>query len=206
MTLLRKLLSDPSFYAVLAINIYLLNEFRQDPAQYDTILWLYWCQSVLIGLFTFLEMMTTPTAVTVDLKLDGKPMGRGCAAWFFLGHYGFFHFVYLIFLGTQNGFGRVDMGFFKIAILCIFFSQVVFFVQHKLQYRREPPKLGALFVQPYIRIVPMHLTILLPAFLGWEPGLVFIVLRTILDVLGYVVTSPHYRKVKPPAMAPQAVV
>lgn len=193
----RNLLTDPSFWGILLINIYLLAEFRENPAQYDTLLWIYWCQSVLIGLFAFLEMITAPATAPNSLKMDGKPMGNGCTAWFFLGHYGFFHFVYLIFLATQNGFSRIDIAFFKMAMLCIFLSQVVFFVQHKMQYRHQPPQLGLLFVQPYFRIIPMHLTILLPSFLGWQPSLIFIVLRTFFDVIGYLVTSPRYRKKEP---------
>ena len=192
----RLLLADSSFWGILIINIYLLAEFRQNPAQYDTLLWIYWCQSVLIGLFTFLEMISASQTETGDFKINGAPPGKGCAAWFFLGHYGFFHFGYLVFLATQNGFSRIDIRFFKIAMLCIFFSQVVFFVQHKMQYRQHPPQLGLLFTMPYLRIIPMHLTILLPSFLGWQPSLIFIVLRSVFDVVGYIVTSPRYRPLR----------
>jgi hypothetical protein len=49
-----------------------------------------------------------------------------------------------------------------------------------------------MFFTPYLRIVPMHLTILLPKFLGWTPGLTFLILKTIFDVVGHLVTTKYY--------------
>jgi hypothetical protein len=191
---LKRLLTDPTFYGILALNIYFIFEFQKNPAHYNTIIWLYWSQSIIIGFFTFLELTTTKNFRTGDLKVKDAIMSKpGCSTGvFFLLHYGFFHLVYFLFLGSDIGFKGINMGFFKTAILAVSLSQLVYFLQHKLSFRDNPPSLGSMFVQPYIRIIPMHLTILLPAFIGMAPSLVFIVLRTILDVVGYVVTAPWF--------------
>jgi hypothetical protein len=194
MRILKRLLTDPSFYGILALNIYFIFEFLKDPAQYHTIIWLYWSQSIIIGFFTFLEITTTSKFRTDEIKVRDALMSKpGCGTGvFFLLHYGFFHLVYFVFLGSDLGFKKIDMGFFKTAILAVFLSQLVYFLQHKLSYRDNPPSLGSMFVQPYVRIIPMHLTILLPAFIGMAPSLIFIILRTLLDLVGYVVTAPWF--------------
>lgn len=45
--------------------------------------------------------------------------------------------------------------------------------------------IGALFFLPYLRIIPMHMMILLPAFFGWKPSLLFLGLKTGADLLSY---------------------
>ncbi|MFI5195847.1 MAG: hypothetical protein ACHQD8_02040, partial [Chitinophagales bacterium] len=46
------------------------------------------------------------------------------------------------------------------------------------------------FMTPYIRILPMHLTILIPAFFHVSNLGVFLILKSIADVLMYIVTKP----------------
>jgi len=38
----------------------------------------------------------------------------------------------------------------------------------------------------------MHITIILPAFMKWEPGLVFLLLKALFDLIGHVATTPYY--------------
>ena len=46
--------------------------------------------------------------------------------------------------------------------------------------------LGVMFFLPYLRIVPMHLMILLPAFIGVKPSVLFLLLKTGADILSYI--------------------
>lgn len=193
MRIIKRLLTDPSFYGILALNIYFIFEFQHDRGQYDTIIWLYWTQSIIIGFFTFLEISTTSRFSSDEVKVKDTLSKQGCGTGgFFVIHYGFFHLVYFVFLASEPGFSNLDVNFYKIAILAVFMSQLVFFVQHKFSYRENPPSLGKMFIQPYIRIIPMHLTILLPEFIGLSPSLIFLVLRGILDLVGYIVTAPWF--------------
>jgi hypothetical protein len=99
------------------------------------------------------------------------------AAWFFLFHFGFFHLVYGIFLLTDFGIRSVDSRVLLIGIGAFFLECLINFIRHKRMERTMSVNLGAMFFLPYLRIIPMHLMILLPAFLGWKPSMLFLVLK-----------------------------
>ena len=93
------MISDPSLYLLILLNLFFIYEYKDDPLKYTTIIWVFWCQSVLIGLFNFIELLTTKNAEAQGFKMNDKPVdpkkARGCYSFFFLFHYQFFHFVYL---------------------------------------------------------------------------------------------------------------
>jgi hypothetical protein len=49
-----------------------------------------------------------------------------------------------------------------------------------------------MFFLPYLRIIPMHFMILIPAFLNLKPALIFLVLKGIFDVVGHVIVTRWY--------------
>ena len=56
---------------------------------------------------------------------------------------------------------------------------------------------GHRFFIPYLRVVPMHLTILLPKFIGaFSAYPLFLVLKTIADLLTHSITMNIYGKDK----------
>ena len=68
-------------------------------------------QSVIIGLFNFIDLLTIKNYDAANFKLNDAPVtekNKGCMAWFFLLHFGFFHLVYGIFLLVDFGFLNVD--------------------------------------------------------------------------------------------------
>lgn len=54
--------------------------------------------------------------------------------------------------------------------------------------------IGSMFFLPYLRIIPMHLMILLPAFLGFRPSLVFLLLKMGADILSFIFYQRIYKK------------
>jgi hypothetical protein len=40
----------------------------------------------------------------------------------------------------------------------------------------------------------MHLMILLPAFLGWKPNMLFLVLKMAADILSFILYQKQYKK------------
>jgi len=48
---------------------------------------------------------------------------------------------------------------------------------------------------PYVRIVPMHLMILAPAFFGMSPSAVFLILKTLADIIFFFLSRNLYKKV-----------
>ena len=196
MTPYQKIIRDPAFWALLFVNLLFIYEYKGDPKQCNSFIWLYWCQSVLLSVFTFFDMITLKNVNVDNLTINGMPatpkQTKGCLPIFFLMHYGIFHFVYLIFLTISIKIFNMDFSFFKWVLLGLAINQLIYFVQNKSKYANTPRKIGKMFFTPYLRIIPMHLTILLPEIIGWTPVLTFLILKTIFDLLGHIITTPYY--------------
>ena len=196
MSPLQKIARDPAFWTLILLNVFFIYEYKDDPKQYTSIIWLYWCQSVLIGVFNFLDMLTLKNADVSNMNINGKPatvrQAKGCLPFFFLFHYGIFHLVYFVFLLVDFKLSDTNFTYMKLALGGILLQQAIHFIQNKTIYSNDPRNIGTLFFTPYLRIVPMHLTILLPKFLGWTPALTFLILKTLLDVTGHLVTTRYY--------------
>jgi len=196
MSPLQKILRDPAMWSLIALNLLFIYEYKDDPRQYTSIIWLYWCQSVLIGVFNFFDMITLKNVDVSDMSFNGKPAtvkeAKGCLPLFFLFHYGIFHIVYFVFLLVDFRLSDTNFTYLKWALGGVLLQQVIHFTQNKIKYSSLPRNIGSMFFIPYLRIVPMHLTILLPKFLGWTPALTFLILKTVFDVLGQLITTRYY--------------
>jgi hypothetical protein len=180
---------------LIGINIYLVFHYYNNPAIFTTLIWLYWSQSVLMGLFNVVDILTVRTVQTEPEKPNDQPMSsifkyRAGGASFFAMHYGFFYLVYLIFIANMKRSGPFQWEFFKYFIMAFFAGQVINFVQHKIQQRHRASNIGTMFFIPYLRIVPMHLTILVPAFFQISNLGIFLILKSVADVLMYIITKP----------------
>ena len=197
---LKIILLDPSFWILLIANIFLVYKYEQNPKIFTTLIWLYWTQNILYGFFNFLDILTTKkadlsTEITPPLASSNDEKGTiDATAWVFLCHFGFFHLVYCIFLFTMPKTGPFDWGLFKYYLLVFFVFQVINFIQHKIQNKGKAADLGKMFFTPYLRVIPMHLCILIPAFLHLTSLTVFLVIKVIADVIMYLVTTSYYQK------------
>lgn len=155
------------------------------------IIWIYWFQSVVIGIFQAKKMLDLKEFSTKGLKMNNKPVlptkiGKLSVVIFFCFHYGFFHFVYLIFL----------VGILKNVIwTSVFIISIIFFINHLFSYmrnKREDSKkiknIGNMMFLPYARIIPMHLIILLAIPFSGSLILliIFMILKTIADVIMHI--------------------
>jgi hypothetical protein len=181
---------DPPLIALLIANGITIAMALLQHWELGSVLLVYWSQSVTIGLFTFIRILMSRPAPEAG---PSGSMRRLFLAGFFAFHYGLFHFVYLIFIVTF-----AILGTFGISDpLAILGGAGIFFANHLISffwYRgREERDPDAIFIEPYHRIVPMHLTIILG---GVAAGLVagtgldatvvmvlfFLVLKTAADV------------------------
>jgi hypothetical protein len=186
--MLKKYFSNPAIYFLLAGNIYCIWYYQNHPNAFATIVWIYWFQSITIGFFTFLDLLTIKNADPSNFTLNDKQAissNKGCAAWFFLVHFGAFHFVYGIFLLVDFGVRPVNKLVFLLGIASFFLESILNFIRQKQIERTQSIQLGQIFFLPYLRIIPMHLMILLPAFLGWKPSILFLVLKMGADILSF---------------------
>lgn len=196
--MLKRIIFDPAFLFLLAINVYCIWYYQTHPNEFYTIVFLYWGQSVLIGLFTFIDLLTVNNTITGSLEINDKPLdnsskANGCAAFFFLVHYGIFHIVYGIFILVYSKL-KIDFHFVLIGLAAFSLNLIIQFIKHKQWEKLNAVNLGAIFFLPYLRIIPMHLMILLPALFHWQASVIFLVLKTVADILMYIITSPWHKQ------------
>lgn len=197
--MLKKYFTDPGFLLLLAANFYCIWYFQNNKDGFATVIWIYWFQSVIIGLFNFIDLLSIKKFDAGNLKINNEavtPANKGCVAWFFLVHYGFFHLGYAIFLLIQFGITNINGNFMIIGVSAFLFEAIVAFIRRKQQEKSGTINFSLLFFLPYLRIVPMHLTILLPAFLKITPSILFLVLKMVADILAYFLYQRIFQKNK----------
>ena len=170
------------------------------------ILWIYWTQSVIIGIFNFIKILSLKEFSTEGFRQGGKQVlptkaAKISTAIFFLFHYGFFHVIYAVFIGSFSTFGKIgnvgnDTNYILYASLTFFVSYFIEFINSKNEQSDVLPNLGSLMFTPYARIIPMHLTIILGGFIGAAGGLLsantnlaiiilFTAIKTIVDLISH---------------------
>ena len=97
---------DPGLWTLIASNIFVLIWAIIEKWPLIEIMWVYWFQSVGIGVIWFLKLWTVRNVyVEKDFNSPGNPkssLGRKVNALFLIFHYGFFHVGYLAFLAGKS--------------------------------------------------------------------------------------------------------
>ncbi len=154
------------------------------------LMWPYWIQSLVIGYYNVRRIQKLQRFSTDGFQINNQsvlptPETQRKTWVFFTIHYGIFHFGYMVFLFTFSQGGVADWSPLWFAV-----TAVGFVISHGQSHRehvdadvRGTPNIGTLMFIPYIRIVPMHLTIILGAMLANGLGLLlFGALKTVADV------------------------
>jgi hypothetical protein len=174
------------------------------------LLWPFWFQNVWIGLAQAHRIRHLRDYSTEGLSIGGRPaepspeLPRKIAGFFIL-HYGFFHFVYLVFLlaftfasdpdgtievtdGQTGESSRVHLGkvegadWLGIGLLAAAFAFAERGEARQATGAGRKPNIGTLMFMPYLRIVPMHLTIILAMALGSGGAVwLFVALKTLAE-------------------------
>jgi len=169
------------------------------------VMWIYWCQSVTIGVFMALRMAALRNFSTEGLKINDRsveptPSTRRQTVAFFIFHYGFFHFGYFVFLAGVLP-ATEDLIWMLICVGTFVANHAASFRYNVEADLKGRPNIGTLMFLPYARVVPMHLCIGLAAATGAAAvgALVFfLLLKTLADVVMHVVEHRLYRKATPP--------
>ena len=168
------------------------------------VLWIYWGQSVIIGIFNFIKILTLKDFSTEGFRQGGNLVlptkkAKISTAFFFLFHYGFFHFIYFVFLGSFSAINPAistgfELKYFLYSTGMFFISYLVEFIYSKKEEADEKPNLGKVMFAPYVRIIPMHLTIILGGFISAAGSIfsadtnisiitLFIGIKTVIDLI-----------------------
>lgn len=181
-------LDSPLFFLLLS-NIVTICFAIYENWPLMTVLWIYWFQSISIGLFNFIKILNLKNFTTDNFQINHRPVEptnstTRFTAFFFLFHYGFFHFVYLMFLTTEN---TNSVPIVAILIPCIFFfvNHLFSFIKNFEQDTNKKQNIGTAMFFPYARIIPMHLIIVFGLTLTGSINalLFFLILKTIADLI-----------------------
>jgi len=168
---LESALADPSAWSLVVSNLLVIGFAWVDHTPALMLLWAYWLQSVIIGFYTALKMLTSENGLPV--KFNGVETavnwgGKLFTTVFFAFHYGMFHTVYAVFLGVEGLMGTqspMDWGFLLPTTTLFFANHGYSFLKNRGQDKKKG--LTHLMMAPYGRILPMHLTIIFGgAFFG----------------------------------------
>ena len=184
--------ADTSVWTLLGANLLaLFIAYLYDWSLAELML-IYWAQSVIIGMSYVARMRSLDKFSTENFQMNGKSVAPTAStkrqtAIFFTVHYGFFHLGYLVFILAEAPGALFDLGF----VLCtaaFAFNHMFSYRYHRALDQAGTPNIGTLMFTPYIRIVPMHLTIVLGGSLaGGDNLLLFGLLKTVADTLMHVV-------------------
>lgn len=160
----------------------------------QVIMWIYWGQSIIIGCFTCLRILDLKQFSTEGVRMNDGPVEptrrtKWRVAGFFVFHYGFFHFVYLIFLlvlalitpDSSTPFPGIGL-----CLLAFLVGHAFSFWHNRQRDRERTPNIGCIMAFPYGRVFPMHLTIIFGGFVGPDSTialLFFLTLKTVADVV-----------------------
>lgn len=196
--------SDVSLWAIIGGNILTMVLAYVEGWSMGPILWIYWAQSVTIGLANVVRMLTLKEFSTKGLKMNNSPVPETQAAkkqvaFFFMFHYGFFHFIYAIFLMQDTPLGDSslwDIFFMAVCILGFATSHFYSLFHNKGQdFRQKKPNLGTLMFYPYIRIIPMHLIIIVGSTMGGGVVIaLFMMMKTVADAGMHMVEHYLFRR------------
>jgi|SRR3989344_4934717 len=183
----KKYLTDFSLVSLLVSNVTIIILAIVENWDVATVLWVYWMQSVIIGFFQFLRILSLKQFSTEKFTINNQPVQptqntKVKTAFFFAFHYGFFHFIYAVFLFTLFTRQPLDLSY-------LFIGGLIFFVNHLFSYRhnklldeQKVQNIGKLMFAPYQRIIPMHIIIVFGAALGQSTLIVFLLLKTVTDL------------------------
>lgn len=162
-----------------------------------SVLLLYWCENVIVGVFNVLRMLTA------DPGSGPVWLGKGCFIPFFCFHYGMFTFIHGQFVIALFGDAAMRHGLFTPGALLVAVSHariwpgvIILLPSHGFsfihnylmggEYQRASIQL--LMAQPYARVMILHFTILVGGFLVQLAGapviavVLLVVLKTAIDL------------------------
>ena len=192
---------DASVWGLVGANLLTLAVAFWQAWDVHSLMLLFWAQSVIIGVSNVFRILSLEAFSTSGFTMNDRPVpptpeSKRKVAGFFAVHYGGFHAFYLLFLVLDGGDAVVFDGWFAACV-------VLFAVNHYWSFRynveidrRGDPNIGTLMATPYLRVVPMHLTILLGGLLGKSTFglLLFVALKTGADVGMHLVEHHQLRK------------
>lgn len=171
--------ADGSVWALLLVNAATLVVALLDRWDAVALMAAYCAQSVTIGVSNVFRILGLDRFSTEGLKVNNRPVDPTAATkrrigGFFAVHYGVFHAGYFVFLLIEAKRAVIFDGWFRACAIAFALNHWWSYrYNHELD-RQGLPNIGTLMFTPYLRIMPMHATIVLGAlFIRTGAGLLF---------------------------------
>ena len=207
--------SDTSILSLLAANLLTIVIAVLEGWDLGMTLFIYWVQSLVIGLFAVLRILMYRTDLITDSPsfqkvMKGKEAGNPALAalaikifmaGFFSVHYGLFHYGYFEFLSAFGLLAGVSLTDPYLLLACgaFFVHHAYSFLYHRKYTGPAEEYLKETFLFPYHRIIPLHATIIFGGFISiiamaFSVNLSMIILVFFLGVKTVVDVRMHVRK------------
>lgn len=194
----KGIITLPSVWPLLVVNLFTIIAAVYQGWDFNTLIWIYFIQSLIIGFFQFLKIWTVKNYRfdNINFQVNGKKVKpyaqmNKAVAGFFVIHYGGFHAAYLLWLiqevPLQNSKAIIYMGSLYFVNHLISFGKNFFYDSHRKK------DLGFLMFFPYARIFPMHIFIVLGLSIsgGIFSLIFFLVLKTFADIIMHALEHNH---------------
>lgn len=191
--------SDLSVWSLIASNLAVMVWAVIEGWSLYQLMWVYWAQSVIIGLFWGIKIFRLEKFSTKGFRINKRAVAPTTetkikTGIFFLLHYNGFHLLYALFLLSEMEArpSRVVL----LAVMIFFVNQVFSEWHNRGRIIKAKPNIGKLMFYPYMRIIPMHFTMIGATTLREKFALesegrialvLFLLLKTVADVGMYVV-------------------
>ena len=197
---MKNVLKDPSVWLLILANLVTLFWAVTQNWNFQSVLLVYWGQSLIIGFFYFFKILFAKQSSGIGWSIPSPFL-----AIFFVFHYGIFHAVYAAFIfGFSSAllFGARSIALsvveIVLALAAFFITHLFSFIFYRLKPESENKNGMILLFEPYARIIPMHATIMLAGFISapllLQPNgetpvillIVFLLLKTVADVIMHI--------------------
>jgi len=190
---------NSSAYFLLIANIITIILAVTEKWSLITLLWIYWGQSVIIGIFNFVKIISLKDFDATGFRINKQPAEKMSkrfvkyyTAFFFLIHYGGFHLAYSVFLlkgFSKNPISTYSLIFVLISIGLFFINHLFSFIKNKELDSKKVKNIGTMMFFPYLRIIPMHLTIIFGGMLisSTFTLVLFMSLKTMADLIMHLI-------------------
>lgn len=201
---------DPTLLGIILSNLVSIYLAYANDWDFGNILWVYWGQSVIIGISNYLRMMSLKDFSTKDFMMNDEPVpetdeAKKQVAGFFAIHYGLFHLAYFAFLCKEHS--LLQIPFDQVALIVVAISLFVgshsysFLHNGQYDFKQQKPNIGTLMFYPYLRIIPMHLIIGVGGTAFEVMSMfIFMGLKTLADIGMHAVEHHMFQKVKDKAV------
>lgn len=203
MSLSEQLHTDRSAVFLLVSNLLTIALALYERWDLTEVMLIYWGQSVIIGYFNRKRILDLKQFSTSGFQINNKPVKptretQRKTAGFFALHYGLFHLAYLVFLFKQTrSFSPHGFVFIVLCAVTFFFNHRYSYIHNRERDMNRTPNIGTIMFFPYLRIIPMHLTIIIGNNFagGSSAGLIlFLGLKTAADLIMHMIEHADARK------------